>query len=117
MGLAQEKLQGDYEKLKAEEGQKSSKLAELSLAMDRREQAQQDLKGLEETVAKELQTLHNLRKLFVQDLQARVKKVGGVIVVLLEVYVHVPDVMKLLPSKFTNNIMTFYRTLLRCFDY
>jgi kinesin family protein 5 len=25
-------------------------------------------------VAKELQTLHNLRKLFVQDLQARVKK-------------------------------------------
>ena len=30
--------------------------------------------GLEETVAKELQTLHNLRKLFVQDLQSRVKK-------------------------------------------
>ena len=36
--------------------------------------AKQDLKGLEETVAKELQTLHNLRKLFVQDLQSRVKK-------------------------------------------
>jgi len=35
----------------------------------------QDLKGLEETVAKELQTLNNLRKLFVQDLQSRVKKV------------------------------------------
>jgi len=30
---------------------------------------------LEDTVAKELQTLHNLRKLFVQDLQARIKKV------------------------------------------
>lgn len=29
---------------------------------------------MEETVAKELQTLHNLRKLFVQDLQSRVKK-------------------------------------------
>lgn len=37
-------------------------------------QARKDLKGLEDTVAKELQTLHNLRKLFVQDLQVRIKK-------------------------------------------
>ncbi|CAH1790380.1 unnamed protein product [Owenia fusiformis] len=74
MSLAQEKLQLDYNKLKEEETEKSAKLAELSLQIDRREQAKQDLKGLEETVAKELQTLHNLRKLFVQDLQSRVKK-------------------------------------------
>ncbi|KAL7842414.1 hypothetical protein SRHO_G00241030 [Serrasalmus rhombeus] len=50
------------------------KLHELTVMQDRREQARQDLKGLEETVAKELQTLHNLRKLFVQDLATRVKK-------------------------------------------
>lgn len=76
LSLAQEKLESDYERLKADEAEKSARLSELSLQMDRREQARQDLKGLEETVAKELQTLHNLRKLFVQDLQARVKKVG-----------------------------------------
>lgn len=35
------------------------------------------MKGLEDTVAKELQTLHNLRKMFVQDLQARVRKVSN----------------------------------------
>ncbi|XP_061193729.1 kinesin heavy chain-like isoform X1 [Saccostrea echinata] len=74
LSLALEKLQADYDKLKTEETEKSQKLQELSLMNDRREQAKQDLKGLEETVAKELQTLHNLRKLFVQDLQNRVKK-------------------------------------------
>lgn len=72
--LAMEKTQGDLDKLKAEDVEKSAKLSELSTQMSRREQAKQDLKGLEETVAKELQTLHNLRKLFVQDLQNRVKK-------------------------------------------
>merc|ERR1719187_543083 len=72
--LEQEKMIGDYEKLKREEEEMSAKLADMTVANERRDQAKQDLKGLEETVAKELQTLHNLRKLFVQDLQSRVKK-------------------------------------------
>lgn len=72
--LELEKLQADYEKLKNEELEKSSKLQELTFLYERHEQSKQDLKGLEETVARELQTLHNLRKLFVQDVTTRVKK-------------------------------------------
>nr|XP_026689586.1 kinesin heavy chain isoform X1 [Ciona intestinalis] len=76
--LENEKLQSDYEKLKKEERDKELKLKDLHSKFDRREQARQDLKGLEETVSKELQTLHNLRKLFVRDLNAKVKKqLGG----------------------------------------
>ncbi|KAM9090217.1 kinesin-1 heavy chain isoform 1-T1 [Megaptera novaeangliae] len=74
MALEQGRLRAEHEKLKAAEQDKSRKLRELTVMQDRREQARQDLKGLEETVAKELQTLHNLRKLFVQDLATRVKK-------------------------------------------
>lgn len=70
-------MRGDYDRLKAEVSEKSEKLNDLVSVQERKEQARQDLKGLEETVAKELQTLHNLRKLFVQDLQARVKKVNA----------------------------------------
>ncbi|XP_040846158.1 kinesin heavy chain isoform X1 [Ochotona curzoniae] len=72
--LELEKLQADYKKLKNEEHEKSAKLQELTFLYERHEQSKQDLKGLEETVARELQTLHNLRKLFVQDVTTRVKK-------------------------------------------
>ncbi|CAO1409225.1 unnamed protein product [Diamesa hyperborea] len=72
--LAHQQMTNDYDKLKQEEAEKSEHLQELILTNERREQARKDLKGLEDTVSKELQTLHNLRKLFVQDLQARIKK-------------------------------------------
>jgi len=74
LGVAHEALKVEYDRLKKEEEEKTVKLSDLSLQIARREQAKQDLKGLEETVAKELQTLHNLRKLFVTDLQSRVKR-------------------------------------------
>ncbi|XP_069052336.1 kinesin heavy chain [Lepisosteus oculatus] len=72
--LEHNKLLSDCEKLKEEEQEKDTKLQNLIILNEKREQAKQDLKGLEETVARELQTLHNLRKLFVQDLTTRVKK-------------------------------------------
>ncbi|XP_050685988.1 kinesin heavy chain-like isoform X2 [Eriocheir sinensis] len=74
LSVEHEQLKVEYNKLKAEEAEKSTRLHELILLNERREQAHHDLKGLEDTVAKELQTLHNLRKMFVQDLQARVRK-------------------------------------------
>uniref|UniRef100_A0A8C7ZK58 Kinesin-like protein n=1 Tax=Oryzias sinensis TaxID=183150 RepID=A0A8C7ZK58_9TELE len=73
--LEQERLKVEHEKLKAADQEKSRQLQELTVLQDRREQARQDLKGLEETVARELQTLHNLRRLFVKDLSRRVRKV------------------------------------------
>lgn len=74
--LALERLQQDYDRLKAEETEKSVRLQELTLLNEKCEQAKQDLKGLEETVAKELQSLFNLRKLFVEDIKNRFKKIS-----------------------------------------
>ncbi|XP_052581814.1 kinesin heavy chain [Peromyscus eremicus] len=72
--LEQERLSSDYNKLKIEDQEREERLEKLLLLNDKRDQAREDLKGLEETVSRELQTLHNLRKLFVQDLTTRVKK-------------------------------------------
>uniref|UniRef100_A0A8C1SRL9 Kinesin-like protein n=1 Tax=Cyprinus carpio TaxID=7962 RepID=A0A8C1SRL9_CYPCA len=70
--LEQKQLMSDYEKLKQEEQKKDERLQKLLLLNEKREQAQEDLKGLEETVAKELQTLHSLRVLFIQDINNRI---------------------------------------------
>ncbi|KAJ8264835.1 hypothetical protein COCON_G00139340 [Conger conger] len=72
--LELEQLRVEFECLRSREHHKSERLEELTFMHERHEQSKQDLKGLEETVARELQTLHNLRKLFVQDLTNRVKK-------------------------------------------
>ncbi|XP_048048600.1 kinesin family member 5Aa isoform X2 [Megalobrama amblycephala] len=67
-------VRSSFSNLKMQDDTKSACLEQLSFQQERHEQSKQDLKGLEETVARELQTLHNLRKLFVQDLTTRVKK-------------------------------------------
>uniref|UniRef100_A0A672ZQ13 Kinesin-like protein n=1 Tax=Sphaeramia orbicularis TaxID=375764 RepID=A0A672ZQ13_9TELE len=72
--LELEQLHSDFECLRSREHHKSRQLEELTFLHERHEQSKQDLKGLEETVARELHTLHNLRKLFVQDLTTRVRK-------------------------------------------
>ncbi|XP_062248478.1 kinesin family member 5Aa isoform X1 [Platichthys flesus] len=74
MELELAQVRADFERLKSQDNSKSERLEELSFLHERHEQTKQDLRGLEETVARELQTLHNLRKLFVQDLTSRVKK-------------------------------------------
>ncbi|XP_035518782.1 kinesin heavy chain [Morone saxatilis] len=75
--LELKQLHCDFERLKCQEHHKSRQLEELTFLHERHEQSKQDLKGLEETVARELHTLHNLRKLFVQDLTTRVRKSAG----------------------------------------
>ncbi|KAI2660607.1 Kinesin heavy chain isoform 5C [Labeo rohita] len=70
--LEQKQLMSDYEKLKQEDQKKDERLQKLLLLNEKREQAKEDLKGLEETVAKELQTLHSLRMLFIQDINTRI---------------------------------------------
>lgn len=67
-------VRSSFSNLKMQDDTKSACLEQLSFQQERHEQSKQDLRGLEETVARELQTLHNLRKLFVQDLTTRVKK-------------------------------------------
>ncbi|ERE79609.1 kinesin-1 heavy chain-like protein [Cricetulus griseus] len=54
MVLEQERLRVEHERLKATDQEKSRKLHELTVMQDRREQARQDLKGLEETVSAEV---------------------------------------------------------------
>ncbi|CAH8851853.1 unnamed protein product [Trichobilharzia szidati] len=69
-----EKSQEEVKQLREELETKTKRLDTFEKTAEKREQAKQDLRGLEETVIKELQTLHNLRRLFIQDLNSRVKK-------------------------------------------
>uniref|UniRef100_A0A8C9ZG53 Kinesin-like protein n=1 Tax=Sander lucioperca TaxID=283035 RepID=A0A8C9ZG53_SANLU len=70
--LEQERLRVEHEKLKSTDQEKSRKLHELTHL--NHIFVEIDCLSFFPFKAKELQTLHNLRKLFVQDLATRVKK-------------------------------------------
>nr|CAH8851471.1 unnamed protein product [Trichobilharzia regenti] len=69
-----EKSQEEVEQLRERLATKTKLLGTFEKTAEKREQARKDLRGSEETVNKELQTLHNLRRLFIEELNSRVKK-------------------------------------------
>jgi len=77
LSLAHQSATRELELVKREEADKTHKLQLLQAEMARKQQAQEDLLALQETVSKELHTYHNLRRMFIEDLQARFKKLSG----------------------------------------
>ncbi|XP_058258182.1 kinesin heavy chain-like isoform X2 [Hemibagrus wyckioides] len=75
--LEQKRLQFEYETLRVQEQEKEIRLQELTMSNEKMENITDELRDFEETLARQLQSLHNLRKMFVQDLTTRVKKSNG----------------------------------------
>merc|ERR1712131_340252 len=72
-----DRLKCEYSALQTSVQEKEEKLSTLTKKVERSDQAKNDLRGLEETVGRELQTLHSLRRMFVNDLRARVRRAQG----------------------------------------
>lgn len=72
-----DRIKSEYAMLQKHAVEKESKLKEMETKHEQTNQAKNDLRGLEETVGRELQTLHSLRRMFVKDLRERVRKAQG----------------------------------------
>jgi len=72
-GLEEKQLKEENEKMHSELNILKTKYHQLEILNTKKEHAQKDLQGLEETVSRELATLNKLRKMFVKDLQSRMK--------------------------------------------
>ncbi|KAF5898723.1 kinesin heavy chain-like, partial [Clarias magur] len=70
--LEQKRQLCDYESLRMEEQEKEIQLQQLTVSNEKTEQTREELRDFEETLARQLQALHDLRKMFVQDLTTRV---------------------------------------------
>ncbi|KAK3557483.1 hypothetical protein QTP70_027919, partial [Hemibagrus guttatus] len=93
--LEQKRLQFEYETLRVREQENEIKLQKLTMSNEKTEHNADELRDFEETLAnrenvsnpslyilvhfqaRQLQSLHNLRKMFVQDLTTRVKKTNA----------------------------------------
>ncbi|GMT19230.1 hypothetical protein PFISCL1PPCAC_10527 [Pristionchus fissidentatus] len=74
MTVVKDSLTTEMEKLRSDEAGKEKRMKELSALSDKRDQARADLKGLEETMEKELNTLMTLKKALNADLAAKIGK-------------------------------------------
>lgn len=76
MKLQYEKASEESSALSKQLEAATERLEALEKEETRREQSKQDLRALEETMVKEFNTVAALRRLFVQDLKNRIKKVS-----------------------------------------
>lgn len=70
-------LRSENMSIKTSKSSLQEKLAGIQVISEKRDQAKSDLRGLEDTVTRELNSLHQLRKLFVKELTARAKKIAA----------------------------------------
>lgn len=74
MSVVKESLSSELDKLRSDEAGKEKRMKELSALSDKRDQARDDMRGLEETLEKELNTLMALKKALNADLAAKIGK-------------------------------------------